>query len=271
MTELQKIIKYIALTLAICLIVGIFTSIFSAFSVFTYIFDKNTQTASVEPSDTQTFSDIYELDVELSNYEFIIETGDTLSLSYDSSNKKVRVDGNKLIITEKNKPFSFQQEGYTVVLTVPKDYFFTEVSIEMGAGQLVIEELSTNLLSLELGAGDVDIRNLTAITSADIDGGAGELSVTNSEITGLDLDMGVGSLALDSKLIGNSTIDLGVGDSNLILRGTADDYRFDITKGLGEITIDGEKYSSFSNNTISGESNFVELNCGIGNVNVDFK
>lgn len=273
MTEWQKIVKTFAIALAVFLIVAIIGGILSGLSVLGFVFSPkaHNNTVSEEVLSSQPLTSIYELEVELANYALIIEQGDTLSVAYDDRNKRVTVEDNKLIITEKKKLFH-GQEGYCVVLTVPKNYIFTDVSIVMGAGLLDIDYLRTNSLDLELGAGNVDITNLTAITSVDIEGGAGDLSITDSEITDLDLDMGVGTLTLETDLIGNNTIDLGIGDSDIKLKGTASDYRFDITKGVGEITFDGEKFTADSSSVAMYHNDIsnVEINCGIGKVNIDF-
>lgn len=273
MTEWQRLIKAFAIVLAVFLIIGIIGGIVSGLSVLGFVFSPKVQNDFVSDVvlSEQPLSNIYELDVELANYELVIQEGDSLSVAYDDRNKRVTVDGNKLKIEEKKKLFH-GQEGYTVILTVPKDYFFTEVSITMGAGHLGIKQLSTNVLDLELGAGNVDISNLTAITSVDIDGGAGDLSITESEITDLDLQMGVGALTLSADLIGNNKIDLGIGDSDIKLKGTADDYRFNISKGVGEITFDGEKYTTDSSSVTMQHDDIsnIEINCGVGKVNIDF-
>ncbi|MBQ2971776.1 MAG: DUF4097 family beta strand repeat protein [Ruminococcus sp.] len=272
MTDFQRAIKYIAIIIAVFLIIAIIGGIISGLSILGFVVNTNSIESSTEVLTTQPLTDIYELEVELASYELIIKEGDTLSVAYDNRNKSVVVDGNTLKITEKKKLFHFGQEGYTVILTVPENYFFTQVSLKMGAGRLKVDALSTNELNLELGAGNVEISNLTAITSVDIEGGAGDLSITESEITDLDLQMGVGALALSSNLIGNNQIDLGVGDSDIKLKGTENDYRFDITKGLGEVTFDGEKFSNASPSvSMQGDNiSFVEINCGVGKVNIDF-
>ncbi len=271
MNDFQKAIKYIAIALAVFLIVAIISGIISSLSVIGLIFGTQNKTADPQNIVSQSFTDIYELDVELDTYELVIKTGDELSVKYDSKNKNAKVVGNKLVISERNKLFH-RQEGYTFVLTVPEDHVFNKASLHMGAGHLGIEKLNVGELELELGASDVDISDLNAVTSVDIEGGAGDISITNSQINGLDLNMGIGKLTLDSKLIGNNNINLGVGDSDINLKGKADDYRLDITKGIGEITIDGEKYSNnmekFS--TEIGGTSFVELDCAVGNVNIDF-
>ncbi len=273
MTEWQKFVKAFAVVLAVFLIIGIIGGIVSGLSVLGFVFSPKAHDATVgeEVLSEHPLSNVYELEVELANYALVIEEGDTLSVAYDDRNKRVTVEDNKLKITEKKKLF-YGQEGYVVILTVPKDYFFTEVSITMGAGRLDIEHLSTNSLDLELGAGNVEISNLTAITSVDIEGGAGDLSITDSEITDLDLAMGVGALTLETDLIGNNQIDLGIGDSDIKLKGTANDYRFDINKGVGEITFDGEKYTADSSSVTMQHDDIsnLEINCGIGKVNIDF-
>ena len=120
-----------------------------------------------------------------------------------------------------------------------------------------------------MGAGDVTINTLTAMKSADIDGGAGRITIKGGTLNNLDLDMGVGQLNLTALLTGACEMDLGIGQTNLTLLGTQDDYRLDIEKGIGTVTVDGKKVSDFGSSG-NGE-NRIEINGGIGAICVDFK
>lgn len=269
MTQWQKLVKAFAVVFAVFLIISIIGGIVSSLSVLGYVFNIKTDRATVseEVLSRQPLSDIYELEVELANYALIIEQGDTLSVAYDDRNKRVTVEDNRLIITEKKK-LLYGQEGYVVILTVPKDYIFTDVSITMGAGRLDIDYLNTNALNLELGAGNVDITNLTAITSVDIEGGAGDLSITDSEITDLDLAVGIGECDLSATLIGDNDIECGVGDADITLNSSADSgYTVSVDKGIGDVTFNGQ---SIENGAVVGfGSNKVDISCGIGDVTIN--
>ena len=101
---------------------------------------------------------------------------------------------------------------------------FDKAMIDTGAGKVEIETLACDVLELSLGAGKADIKNLTANSNANIDGGAGELNIDGGKLCNLDLDMGVGKLTLKSRIEGKSDLDYGVGETDLILLGSKDDY-----------------------------------------------
>lgn len=81
--------------------------------------------------------------------------------------------------------------------------------------------------------------------------------------------MGVGELNLTSELSGKSSIDYGVGETNLVLIGTADDYRIELDKGIGEATLDGIKMGDDS--VYGAGNNTIEIDGGVGELKIIFK
>lgn len=70
-------------------------------------------------------------------------------------------------------------------------------------------------------------------------------------------------------LTGETDFDLGVGESNITLIDNNDDYKLDIEKGLGNITVDG---TSVSNIKEQGKgNNSIEVSGGIGAINLKFQ
>ena len=143
------------------------------------------------------------------------------------------------------------------------------MDITTGAAKLTVDMLSVNSLELNLGAGDVRFEYLNASSNVDIKGGAGEITIASGTLSGLTLEMGVGELNLTAILLGNSDLKFGVGESNLTLLGSKDDYKVDIEKGLGNITVDGEKVTDFGSS--GNGQNHVEIEGGIGTINLNFQ
>ncbi|MBR4954346.1 MAG: DUF4097 family beta strand repeat protein, partial [Clostridia bacterium] len=136
-----------------------------------------------------------------------------------------------------------------------------------GAGKVRIESLSAENLELELGAGDVTAMELNITRKADIQGGAGRVTLTECSIHNLDMEMGVGQLNMHSALSGTSELDLGVGESNITLIGSKSDYSLDISKGIGELMVEGKKVNDAG---IYGGQNRVTINGGIGRIDIGF-
>ena len=109
---------------------------------------------------------------------------------------------------------------------------------------------------------------LVATGKAEIDGGAGKISVKDGRINSLDADTGAGAMDIAGVLTGTSRISIGVGRAELTLRGGEDAYRFDVDKGIGRVTVGGREMSD-GEKCGSGD-NLIEIDGGIGAVTVTF-
>lgn len=78
----------------------------------------------------------------------------------------------------------------------------------------------------------------------------------------------MGEFTFDGKITGKSKIDSGVGEIKVNLIDKKEDYTIDISKGIGTITLDGEKVED--NKKYENGDNFLEINGGIGNINIKF-
>ena len=176
-------------------------------------------------------------------------------------------DGDTLIIKETIKAGVASADA-ALTITVPEGTEFDRVKIDTGAGVVNFDTLTADKITMSFGAGEVRISSLTAKSGADIDGGAGRITIRGGAIHDLDFDMGVGEFNLTSRLSGDCDLDLGVGQSNITLIGAADDYEIDADKGIGEIKIGGMTISS---STKIGNGNCeVEISGGVGSIIISF-
>lgn len=172
-----------------------------------------------------------------------------------------------VLILKEDRGFSTHKGG-TLKLYLPEHTVLEEADIETGAGTLTVDTLSADELTFELGAGEAEIENLQATKRAVIDGGAGSIAIHGGSLKNLDLDMGVGEINLTAALSGNNKLDLGVGESNLTLIGSKEEYDLDIEKGIGSVTIDGEDLDDYIGST--GGQNRVSIDGGVGEIHVYF-
>lgn len=262
MTQIQKIIKYIALALAFFLIFSIVAGIMQFLLSFTNIFKNDALMDKLEELKITESAAV--LDIDVSSANIIIKVSDTLKA--ETNNKYISLEqrDNKLFIKEKKHNWFFKNSSSDLVIYIPSDFMFDGVSIEAGAGIVDIDTIATKNLNLNLGAGKAEIDNLYVTEEASIDGGAGKISILNGELHNAKIDMGVGELSLTSKLIGSNEIDAGVGKVDLKLIGN--DYQIQIEKGIGSATINGE---TVKDNTYYGNgSNHINIDGGIGNISI---
>ena len=269
MTTFQKVIKYLAAAFAIFLCVSIIGGIITGLASISLVFSGTSTDVIGEmqeyPIDDAEISSLY---LELGGAELIIKTSDKFSLESNHKYITVSTDSGRLYIKESKKPFFIASKGASVILTIPKESVFNEATIKTGAGKVEIEELEANILMLSLGAGEVEIQKLTANTRADIDGGAGEVTIKSGLLNNLDFDMGVGAMSLKSRVLGSSSFDFGVGEANLTLIGSRDDYRIKIDKGIGEAKLESE---SMSDDSFYGNgNNYIDIDGGVGSIYIGF-
>ena len=266
MTNIQKVIKYLALALAIFLAVSIFAGIFSALGIVE-LFSKTNAVAEA----TKTYavqSQILSLRVQINAADFTIKESDKFAV--ESNLKYLTVsEHNGTLIVKEDKKHAYAYTDAVLTLYIPAGTVFERMEITTGAAKLTADALAANVLDLELGAGDVRIGTLTAFKEADIEGGAGKITVEDGTMRNLDLEMGVGELNLTAALLGESDLAFGVGESNLTLLGGQSDYKVEIEKGIGSITVNGKPVTDFG---IGGNgANRVDIEGGIGAIHVKFE
>ncbi len=212
-------------------------------------------------------SAIHSLDICINAADFKIENGEEFfvesNLKYLSVSEK---DGVLTIVDEAKNNSDYSNAKLTIY--VPDGTVFEDVEIKTGAVKLTVNTLFANSLKLKLGAGDVRFECLNASSDADIKGGAGKITIDSGTINNLTLKMGSGKLNLTAAVLGVCNLKFGVGESNLTLLGSKDDYKVDIEKGLGNITVDGKTVTDFGS---SGNSqNHLEIEGGVGAINLKF-
>lgn len=263
MTQLQKIIKYLALAFAFSLIFGILSLVMH---IFTVIVDSFNNDVSQGLGGSTIIKNVSILDIEVSFSNIIFKEGDSLKVLTDNKDIKINQSNNKLFITEKKTNWFSKHSDSDLIIYIPTNFVFDEVSVESGAGKIEISTLITRKLDFELGAGQVLVSNLSVLDNASIDGGAGKLSIVDSSIHNLELDMGVGELNLRSELIGTNDIDAGIGKVTLNLLGSS--YKIKVDKGIGSTTINGEEVKDDTN--YGNGNNILNINGGVGSISVSY-
>ena len=274
MTTLQKVIKYLALAFAIFLTVSIVGGILSAVGLLGSLFsDDDAERGDVigETKNYTVSSEISDLNIQINAADFYIKEGN--SFSVESNLKNLEVDEKNGCLTLKDLTKiklngSNAYENAVLTIWVPVGTVFDNVNIKTGAGRFTVDSLSAATIGFELGAGDVTISKLIAEKSANIEGGAGRITISDGAIKNLDLEMGLGQLNLTAALTGDCNLDSGVGEMNVTLLGSKDDYELDIEKGIGNITVDGKNVTDFGSS--GNGANEVDIHGGVGAINVRF-
>lgn len=259
MTKAQKIIKYLAIGLATLLIVSIFSTILS---IISNIFGLSFQKETTEYKVSEINNEIKILDIDLKNSKLTFKHADIFKIEYNPDLILLKEKNNKVKIEEKG--FFLNKNSTEIIIYLPNNYLFNEVSIDSGAGNISIEKLSTYELDFDLGAGAINVDNLIVNGAASFDTGAGQVNIDNCNINNLDLDMGVGKTVINGIFTGSNDIDAGIGELELNLNDSINNYNLIIDKGIGKIMLNNEIVDNHYISNIG--SNKLEIDGGIGNI-----
>lgn len=209
-------------------------------------------------SDTAQFDSIREIEVEAAIMDLQIKIDNTLKktvrVEHDSMEFAKLIDtykdGEALVIRMDKNVMTDDDTG-TVYLYVP-EMVFDEVEIELGAGRIQADGIEARNLSITMGTGEVFINSFDA-----------------DEVI---FECGTGTINAHGNVKSEIEADCGAGSVNLALVGTKDDYHYEINCGIGKITIGDESYSGMMEKEYHSKNARKEMNldCGIGTVNVEF-
>lgn len=272
MTTAQKVIKYLALAFAVFLIVSIFSAILSITYEGLYavgaIKDNSIMSeAQVITNDNDILTSII---VDSKSSDVVIKTGDKFSVETNNKNVSYENENGKVLVKERKitKLFWRDKNEGTITVTIPSNITLDSFVLNSGFGLITVDGIVANHTDFSLGAGSVKISNIKSLVETKINGGAGEVLIDNSILTNVDFDLGVGRTTINAYMYGSSKIDAGIGEVNINLLDSVDKYRVKVDKGIGSVKYNGE---NVGNTTIGTGINYIDIDGGIGSINITTK
>ena len=251
MRNFQKIIKYAAIAFGLYLavmIIGIIVSVVLAITTGIYGVKVITEQSNVQEIDwSEKFEEFTELDIEVgvANLSIIAEGEEYRIETYDIPGNAIIENRNgKLEI--KDKSTIFRSGESRIIVYIPDNTTLRKVDLELGAGNVGIDNLKAETANIECGAGQVTIRN--------------------TELANADIDAGVGKLEFSGTLKGKTEVNCGIGEVAIDLQGGSEIYTLDVEKGIGDISVNEESVSSKT--VIGNGENKVSIEGGIGKISI---
>ena len=103
--------------------------------------------------------------------------------------------------------------------------------------------------------------------------GAGLATVSDVSASKFDVEVGAGEAVVENLSVQELNVDAGVGSVDIEINGAETDYNYDVTCGIGEVTIGDHSYGGMGttqNIKYEGAENHIKIDCGIGEVNMHF-
>ena len=242
MTTTQKIIKYLAIAFALFLVISIFSIIFGlSREIISSINSDKKDSELLEEYTTisNNVNNIESFKIDISNDDIEIKKGEKFEVKTNDPDVKFYHENSKVKI-KTDKTFSWhlsKSSRGTIIIYLPNEFNISELDLNLGAGKIDIDKLFVETLLMDLGAGTMTAKEINVYEKATINGGAGNINIYSGTINNLNLKLGAGNASIQSDLTGSNTLTTGVGKLNLGLSRSKDNYKFDISKGLGNIIL----------------------------------
>ena len=278
MNTTQKIIKGLAIALAVFIIFNILVAIISfvgAISGITYISNLfNTQdTININYDEVFDINKVKRLELEASFSNVNIIQADVLRVEAQNVTDRFscNIQGDKLIIKEdKNRGINFSlnsETESTINIYIPENTTFNDVEIDFGVGNCNVDYISANNVDITSGVGNTVIEYLESLNKCDIELGVGEFEIVESNINNLDFESGMGNYILNSSITGVGKIESGIGNGQInLVNFDSNNSKIRIEKGIGNIKINGEEYSN--NQTYGNGKSNIDIKGGMGNIDI---
>lgn len=242
MTTTQKIIKYLAVAFALYLAISIFSIIFGlSREIISSINNDKKESELLEEYTTisNNVNNIESFKIDISNDDIEIKEGEKFEVKTNDPDVKFYHENSKVKI-KTDKTFSWHLSNSsrgTIIIYLPNEFNISELDLNLGAGKIDIDKIFVETLLMDLGAGTMTAKEINVYEKATINGGAGNINIYSGTINNLNLKLGAGNASIQSDLTGSNTLTTGVGKLNLGLSRSKDNYKFDISKGLGNIIL----------------------------------
>ena len=242
MTTTQKIIKYLAIAFALFLVISIFSIIFGlSREIISSINSDKKDSKLLEEYITisNNVNNIESFKIDISNDDIEIKEGEKFEVKTNDPDVKFYHENSKVKI-KTDKTFSWHLSNSsrgTIIIYLPNEFNISELNLNLGAGKIDIDKIFVETLLMDLGAGTMTAKEINVYEKATINGGAGNINIYSGTINNLNLKLGAGNASIESDLTGSNTLTTGVGKLNLGLSRSKDNYKFDISKGLGNIIL----------------------------------
>jgi len=266
MSGVHKVIKTLAICLAIFIIMNIVGGIFWGLSLVTNI--GISEDKVVVEKFAEIYQDVSSIDINTITSNLVIKPGSEFKVEASNlkNNFNSKLRNGTLKIEENKAWFLSSNPSGTITIYIPQE--ISKLKIDAGAGKIQVDNTVAKDFDLNQGAGSITISNCK-FAKADIEGGAGEIKISSSKLNNLDLDAGVGRVNVEAEITGNSKIECGVGEMNIALIGEEDEYRIIAEKGIGSIKIDNEE-QKVENMHYGAGNRTIRINGGIGAISVNF-
>ena len=216
--------------------------------------------AELNGTTVQSFDNVASLKVDVPNVAVSIRSysGEKLLVDTDSLAEEIRKDiqisgdGEEVEVEIDHDWYRDPDGGNVIYISVPENTVLPVLEAETSGGWLEVTGLNVEDMKISVGAGRADIREFEA------------------EI--MEADCGAGQLVIEGSARQMTEISCDTGEVIFTAPGGEEDYDYEVSCGIGEITLGTEDYSGINNRVRieNGTGRLIRAECGIGRIGITF-
>ncbi len=289
MNTFQKVMKNVIISLLVTLGICAIALVIEVGIFFADWFHSEHNFGSIFPwgkDDTQTvtggsitaYPDIDSISIDCADYDLSISVNsaiDQVQVSYlsNTGNVSVGTDGDTLIIRQRKsynlytlfKNRDVIQTPGSIYVQVPKDFSLDSLSLSLGEGDTTLGKLAIKQLELSTGDGEF-VASYTYADNASITTEDGDTSFQNVSFDKVTVTGGDGEIGFSGHLYSSGNFHIGDGNLTLLVYAKRDYYGLSLSKGEGDIYIDGDNYENVPLTESGSHNIFIENEKGACNL-----
>lgn len=160
----------------------------------------------------------------------------------------------------------------TITLYLPEDTTSLQLlDVSLGAGQLKLKHLAVQNIAASIGAGQLLMEDMD-LGTLKLSLGAGELRADDVTVESLEASIGAGNMEFSGGIYKSAEISCSMGNVSMDLEGDKEDFNYQLSCVAGNMDIDGEHFAgaAMDRSIDNGAAKTMEIDCSMGNVEVDF-
>lgn len=220
-----------------------------------------------------------QLDIELGGYIFetAVSPDDSFYLTTSNVDKfQCYVKSGVLHLKAVNSSINFSLGNITdrkLILYIPEEALLSEVELELGAGQVIIDDLSAAAVSLEVGAGQIQAKNIQT-GKLEISVGAGQVEIPGMKVDELKVEIGMGELVGSGSIYKSADLECSMGNLELTVKGSQRDFNYWLEVAAGNLDLGSDHYSGLAKeqkilSPVAVKT--MNIECAMGNVTISFE
>lgn len=221
----------------------------------------------------EDLADFQRLDVDLDLGDLTIQTGELeLYLFWTSQDYQIHYSNEdgllKIWSTGHMRSEGWNHSEATVMLTIPEGMTLAEADLALGLGSADLSNIAVQDLTVKSDLGDVSLWSL-ALDQADLTLELGSLTVDGGSLSDhLTAQCQLGDISLYGDYEGDLDLDTEMGSVEFYTELPRSSYRWDLSTGMGEVSIDGTELGQNVSGGSSGHTLIVSS--GMGDVDISF-